>query len=82
MTDFQSNEADVLLRLASVLGYFCEKDKQGNWQIYARNHQDDWYLRQDAERWLLVINGVPQILFQSAEAIAFIQRWNNSQQSN
>ena len=81
MTSFQNNETDVLLRSASALGYFCEKDKQGNWRIYARKYQDYWYLQQDVERWLLIINGVPQMLFQSAEAIAFIQRWNNSQQS-
>lgn len=71
----------MLPRSASALGCFCEKDKQGNWRIYVRNHQDYWYLQQDIERWLLVVNGVPQMLLQRAEVIAFIQRWKTSQHS-
>ena len=80
MTDSQNIETDGLLRSASALGFFCEKDKQQNWRIYARGHQDNWYLQQDFDRWLLVINGVPQIWFQGAEVIAFIKRRDSTQQ--
>ena len=80
MADFQNTETDVLPRSASALGFFCEQDKQRNWRIYVRGHQDNWYLQQDAGRWLLVINGVPQIWFQGAEVIAFIKRRSSTQQ--
>lgn len=80
MTDCQSKETNVLPRLASALGCFCEKHKEGNWRIYVRGHQDYWYLQQESERWLLVIRGIPQIWFQPAEVIAFIKRRKSTQQ--
>lgn len=80
MTDLQHTASDALPRSASALGFLCEKDEQGNWQIRTHGHSDHWYLQQDYQRWLLVINGVPQILFQRAEAIAFIKRWTIAQQ--
>ncbi len=82
MTDFQNTEADALPRSASALGFSCEKDEQGNWRIHKWGYQAQWYLQQDSERWLLVISGVPQILFQRVEVIAFIKRWTITQQKH
>ena len=80
MADFQNPTTDELLRSATALGLFCEEDKQGNWQIRAPGSSGRWYLQQDYQRWLLIIDGVSQISLHRAEVIAFIKRWSTSQQ--
>jgi len=63
-----------LLRIARALGFFCFQDDQSRWRIQPSASVDYWYLQQADERWLLVVNQVPQILLRLAEALAFLHR--------
>ena len=76
--DFESQDQSVnttrLLRVAITLGFYCFQDEKNNWRIQPGESVDDWYLQQEGERWLLIVNQVPQILLRIAEALAFLQR--------
>ncbi|MGD1863832.1 MAG: hypothetical protein ACFB0D_04685 [Phormidesmis sp.] len=63
-----------LLRISNALGFFSSQDDQARWRIQPSESEDFWYLQQEGERWLLVVNQVPQILLRLAEALAFLQR--------
>ncbi|MEN8444788.1 MAG: hypothetical protein ABG776_07230 [Cyanobacteria bacterium J06555_13] len=74
---FQEGESITLPRLATSMGFICTQDTQKNWVISSKDN-DTWFIRQqpgqEVERWLLASNGVPQILMQKQEAIAFLKR--------
>lgn len=71
---FQGNKLNTLPQLASKWGFSCYEDDQGNWRIQSKGGDGQWYLQQKCERWLLVVNHVPQILFQASEASEFLER--------
>ena len=77
----QESESITLPRLAASMGFFCKQNEQKNWVIMPRDNAE-WLMQQQpdqqpdqgSERWLLVTQGVPQILMQKQEAIAFLKR--------
>ena len=83
----QESESITLPRLAASMGFSCKQNEQKNWVIMPRDNAV-WFMQQrpaqqlgqGSERWLLVIQGVPQILMQKQEAIAFLKR--QKRQSN
>ena len=75
----QENRLNTLPHLASKWGFSCYEDDQENWRIQPQANDQGWYLRQERERWLLVVNHVPQILFQTSEASKFIERQRGDQ---
>lgn len=84
--DFESQDQSVnttrLLRVAIALGFHCFQDEKNNWRIQPGESVDDWYLQQEGERWLLIVNQVPQILLRIAEALAFLQRQTTDDSSD
>ncbi|MEM9906382.1 MAG: hypothetical protein AAF921_15300 [Cyanobacteria bacterium P01_D01_bin.44] len=72
--DSQGNQSNRLPHLASEWGFSCCKNAQGHWQIQSQACERQWSLEECREQWLLSVKGVPQILFQTAEAIDFMQR--------
>ena len=77
----------TLVALATAHGFLCSQDKQGQWRIETPpgNRQPTqsaktqaWSLQQEGDRWLLSIEGTPQIWFRISEAIAFLLRWQTS----
>jgi len=81
-------DANTLVALATTHGFVCTQDSQGRWRIGSpptelsqqdKNKQQlsvkRWSLQQEGDRWLLSIEGVPQIWFRVSEAVAFILRW-------
>ncbi|MEL6605975.1 MAG: hypothetical protein AAFP20_22410 [Cyanobacteria bacterium J06614_10] len=69
------DQNNTIVKLASESGFSCYKNEQNKWRIEPREDGKNWYLLESDERWLLVIEDVPQILFRPSGAIAFIQRW-------
>lgn len=63
-----------VLNQASSLGFMCECDQKGNWQILPPQQTERWLLQQVGERWLLLVGGVPQVNLHPPEAIAFLER--------
>jgi hypothetical protein len=65
---------DRILNLAQAWGFICNFDVQGKCQILPQQVAERWKLQLVGERWLLVVNDVPQILCHLSEAIAFLER--------
>lgn len=64
-----------LLEQARTGGFNYQLDAQGLWQITAKLTRSKWELRQVAEQeWVLLINQVAQINFNTTDAIAFLKR--------
>lgn len=83
----QESESTTLPRIAASMGFLCKQNEQKNWVIMPKDNavwsmqqQSGQQLGQEPERWLLVSQGVPQILMQKQEAIAFLKR--QKQKSN
>ncbi|MEL6472325.1 MAG: hypothetical protein AAFQ74_21580 [Cyanobacteria bacterium J06623_4] len=71
----QGDQNNTVVKLASETGFSCYKNEQNKWRIEPKSSGKNWYLLQSDERWLLVIDETPQILFRPSGAIAFMQRW-------
>lgn len=54
--------------------FVCEQDQLGNRQIFPLQPTERWELREEGERWLLLIGGVPQVFLHAPEAISFLER--------
>ena len=65
---------NCVISQASSLGFACECDQTGNWQILPSQGTERWELHQAGERWLLLVGGVPQVNLHPPEAIAFLER--------
>jgi hypothetical protein len=65
---------EQILGQAQAWGFPQEKDSEGNWSIYPQNKIERWRLSQAKERWLLVVDGVPQINLTSKETLVFLKR--------
>ena len=84
---FKRSEGTTLPRIATSLGFFCAQDDEGIWHIQPRMTPQSisptstaaWSLHQQADRWVLVVEGVPQILLHEQEAISFLKRCEQSQ---
>jgi hypothetical protein len=55
-------------------GFVCDHDQLGNRQIFPLQATERWELREDGERWLLLVGGVPQVLLHAPETISFLER--------
>ena len=55
-------------------GFVCESDQLGNRQILPFEQTERWVLQEEADRWLLLVGGVPQVSLHPPEAIAFLER--------
>ena len=75
----QGNKMKTPPHLASKWRFSSYEDDQGSWRIQPQTYDRRWYLRQERERWLLVVNDVPQIWFQTSEVSKFIERWLGDQ---
>lgn len=63
-----------ILSQALSWGFTCNTDAEGQWQVLPKNKKEKWQLKLTQDRWLLVVNGVPQITFCSQEAQIFLKR--------
>jgi hypothetical protein len=63
-----------LLSQAQIWGFLCQRDHSGNLQILPQQSDERWKLQQAEDRWLLLIDDVPQVNLPSPEAIAFLKR--------
>ena len=65
---------DNTLSQALSWGFICNLDEQGKWQILPQQAVEGWKLLLVEDRWLLIVNDVPQMLCHSFEAIEFLER--------
>jgi hypothetical protein len=65
---------EQILDLAQAWGFPQEQDGEGNWSIYPKKKIERWQLSQAGERWLLIVEGVPQINLTLKEALVFLKR--------
>lgn len=65
---------DSIFSQAQAWGFICDIDIQGKWQILPQQAVEGWKLQQIEDRWLLIVNDVPQILCHSSEAAEFLER--------
>lgn len=65
---------DSTLSQARSWGFICNLDIQGKWQILPQQAVEGWKLQLVEDRWLLIVNGVPQILCHPSEAVVFLER--------
>lgn len=64
-----------LLEQARLSGFIYQVNNQGYGQITPSQSGQPWKLQQiEDQRWLLIINEIPQISFIPSEAVAFLQR--------
>lgn len=71
-----------VLSQASSLGFTCECDQIGNWQILPFRQAERWKLQQVGERWLLLVGDIPQVNLHPPEAIAFLERRSSKLQNS
>jgi hypothetical protein len=64
---------DLVLLQARQLNFVCRKNEQGNWQILPARSRDRWQLNFVEDRWVLSIDGIPQIWLSVQDAIKFLQ---------
>ena len=65
---------ETILSQARECGFVCQSSPEGDWQIGPPNSTDRWSLQQVKDRWILLVEDVPQVNFLSSEAIAFLAR--------
>ncbi|MCU0533906.1 MAG: hypothetical protein MUD14_08420 [Hydrococcus sp. Prado102] len=65
---------EKILGQAQAWGFPHEQDSEGNWSIYPKKKIERWLLYQAGERWLLAVDGVPQINLTSKEVLVFLKR--------
>lgn len=53
--------------------FSCYQSEQGEWVILPNSEEQDWQLVQQQERWILTVQGVPQISLDDADAINFLR---------
>lgn len=65
---------DSTLSQAQAWGFICDLDNQGKWQILPQQTVEGWKLQLVGDRWMLIVNHVPQILCHPSEATEFLER--------
>ncbi len=63
---------DVLSQ-ALAWGFVCYSEHDGTWQILPQEKNERWKLQLEGNRWLLIVDNVPQINFYPDEAINFLE---------
>jgi hypothetical protein len=65
---------EQILSQAQAWEFPQEKNSEGNWSIYPKKKTERWQLSQAGERWLLLVDGVPQINLTLEEVLVFLKR--------
>lgn len=63
-----------VLNQAQSWGFVCNVSLQGRWQIFPQDQTEQWKLQQLEEKWLLTVNGIPQLNLHPSEIITFLER--------
>jgi hypothetical protein len=66
--------AQSLLNQASFCGCVCKRDPLGNWRIFSSQKDAKWELQQVEDRWLLVVDDMPQANLNATQAEGFLKR--------
>jgi hypothetical protein len=65
---------DSLISQALSWGFICDLRVLGKWQILPQQAGEGWRLQLVGDRWLLIVNDVPQILCHPSEVTVFLER--------
>ena len=68
------NVDNSVLETAKSMGFASQVDREHHWQISPINSQETWKLTAAESRWILSIKGIPQLLLNPKEAIAFLKK--------
>ena len=65
---------NLVVSLGKKLGCICKQTKDRRWEIISPTPGETWKLSRTEQRWILSLNGVPQMYFSDQEAIQFLER--------
>lgn len=65
---------ESVIQLAKQLGFECQTNSHGSWQIFSVHKCENWQLTQSENKWILSIKDVNQVYLNSYEAMKFIKR--------
>ncbi|MGK7921873.1 MAG: hypothetical protein AB4080_17905 [Trichodesmium sp.] len=68
---------DIIINQAEELGFFCNHNLLGYWEIKSHPDKPQWKLHQQQEDWLLLISDKPHLLLLPEEVIGFL-KWRCS----
>ncbi len=64
---------NLVVSQAKTWGFICQCQESNLWQINPQQTSQKWQLKQDEDRWILSVEGVPQLRLDTEEAIAFLE---------
>jgi hypothetical protein len=73
---FSSDEE--LVEIAQSWGFRCIANEQGHWCITPVTGSESWTLVRRGDRWLLLVDAVPQISFYGEDVLRFLERRRGS----
>lgn len=59
---------------AQCWGFICKSDAPTRCLILPQKTTESWKLQLVEDKWLLIVNNVPQMLCHPSEAVAFLKR--------
>ncbi|OWY64916.1 hypothetical protein B7486_44665 [cyanobacterium TDX16] len=65
---------DSIVSQALSWGFICDLSVPSKWQILPQQAEQGWRLQLVGDRWLLIVNDVPQILCHPSEVTVFLER--------
>lgn len=65
---------EQILIQAQYWGFTTRLDDQGKWQVLPKSETEEWILEEIEDRWLLIINNVPQVNLTDDQALCFLKR--------
>lgn len=65
---------DSIVSQALSWGFICDLSIPSKWQILPQQAGEGWRLQLVGDRWLLIVNDVPQILCHPSEVTVFLER--------
>ena len=66
--------AESILSQAQAWGFLYKCDEENNCQISPQNTRECWKLQQNENKWLLIVNGVAQVICCEQQALSFLKR--------
>ena len=64
---------DPVVSQAKTWGFICQRQESNLWQINPQQTSQKWQLEQVEDRWILLVEGVPQLCLDPEGAIAFLE---------
>lgn len=64
--------SNTVIEKAKELGFFCQINKENNYEIFSKIPTETWKLTKLESRWILSINNIPQLSLDRDAAIAFL----------